>query len=135
MTPTATAQNQYALAGRLENESVIASIALKMVGDSDHGLKHLCLEEAETTLCDRITALLNTYSETDREDWAELKIECLKQHGSPIASCIDHLASAARTPAISESALRSAGYAHYEASERKARHTSQAWFRNLIVTA
>lgn len=43
MTPTTTAQNQYTLSGRLENESVIASIPLKMIGDSDHGLNRLCL--------------------------------------------------------------------------------------------
>ena len=135
MIQTATAQNQYPLAGRLENESVIAAIALKMLEDKRYGLKKLCIDDEEMSLCDRITTLLNTYSEVDREDWAEIKIECLKQHGSPIASCIDHLASAARTPAISESALRSAGYAHYEASERKARREAQTWFRELIVNA
>jgi len=52
--------------------------------------------------------------------------------GSPNASCIDHLISGLRTPAIAESAIRSAGIALIDANERKAKRDSQRFMRNLI---
>ena len=51
---------------------------------------------------------------------AGLKEDCLMLLGSPVSSCIDHLISRLRAPAITESALRSAGMALIAANKAKA---------------
>lgn len=55
--------------------------------------------------------LLSDYAGATREQWAGLKESCLLLLSSHIASAIDHLISGLRTPAIAESAIRSAGFA------------------------
>ena len=79
--------------------------------------------------------LLADYVGTTREQWAGLK-ECLLLLGSHIASSIDHLISGLRTPAIAESAIRSAGFALIAANEAKAKQSSQgvnAPYRKVIL--
>ncbi|MEN8444175.1 MAG: hypothetical protein ABG776_04080 [Cyanobacteria bacterium J06555_13] len=54
---------------------------------------------------------------------------------SHIASAIDHLISGLRTPAIAESAIRSAGFALIAANEAKAKQSSQEFVRSLLAQA
>ena len=64
-----------------------------------------------------------------------MKESCLMLLGSPIASCVDHLISGIRTPAIAESALRSAGTALIEANEKKAKQDSEHFMRQTFHEA
>ena len=62
--------------------------------------------------------------------WRKTKdTNCLLLLGSHIASAIDHLISGLRTPAIAESAIRSAGLALIAANEAKAKQSSQGFMR------
>jgi hypothetical protein len=47
----------------------------------------------------------------------------------------DHLISGLRTPAIAESAIRSAGLALITANEAKAKSTAQTFMRDVLLRA
>ena len=93
------------------------------------GLYQVCLDVEEEALLDTFETLLSDYAGTTREQWAGLKESCLLLLGSHIASAIDHLISGLRTPAIAESAIRSAGFALIAANEAKAKQSSQGFIR------
>ena len=131
---TQTAQEQYAHVGNLENPDAIASIAIELL-NADDGFYSACLTRDEHQLCNQLQKLLSQYPDTTRADWAALKEACLRQLGSHVASAIDHIASAMRTPAIAESALRSAGWALIEANKTAAADRAQTLFRRLIHEA
>ncbi len=80
-----------------------------MLSHEQCGLKQVCLDAEEEDLLQAFETLLSDYEGTTREQWAGLKESCLLLLGSHIASCVDHLISGLRTPAIAESAIRSAG--------------------------
>ena len=63
--------------------------------------------------------MLDKYPDgTQRKDIGRVKEIALLHWGSPVMSVVDYLGSAMRTPAIAESAIRSAGNALFEAAER-----------------
>ena len=77
-----------------------------------------------------------SYSTLQKEEWGRLKELCLLVHSSPVSNAIDYLASAHRTPAIAESAIRSAGSALYAANERSGhREEVIALFQRVIAGA
>ena len=86
--------------GSLESREAIAHIAQRMIAHEQSGLRQACIEAAEEELLRAFETLLNNCASTSREQWAGLKESCLLLIGSPIASCIDHLISGLRTPAI-----------------------------------
>lgn len=132
---TNTPQEYFAHVGNLESQAAIAYIAKQMLDHQQSGLKQSCINSAEEDLLRSFSMLLDNYPEATREQWAELKESCLMLLGSPIASCIDHLISGLRTPAIAESALRSAGMALIAANEAKAKQSSQSFMRQLLTQA
>lgn len=132
---TDTPQEYFAHVGNLESQKAIANIARQMIKHEQYGLKHVYIEPAEEELIQAFDELVFSYSETTREQWAGLKESCLMLLGSPIASCIDHLISGLRTPAIAESAIRSAGIALIAANEAKAKQSSQNFMRSLLTRA
>jgi hypothetical protein len=88
-----------------------------MLNHEQCGLKQACLDVEEEKLLQTFEKLLFDYEGTTREQWAGLKENCLLLLGSHIASCVDHLISGLRTPAIAESAIRSAGLASIATNE------------------
>jgi hypothetical protein len=104
-----------------------------MLNHEQCGLNQVCLEAAEEKLLQTFETLLSDYEDTTREQWAGLKESCLILLGSHIASCVDHLISGLRTPAIAESAIRSAGLALIAANEAKAEQSSQSFMRELLA--
>ena len=130
---TNTPQEYFAHVGNLESQKAIANIARQMIDHQQHGLKQVYIDPAEEELIRAFDELVFSYSQTTREQWAGLKESCLMLLGSPIASCIDHLISGLRTPAIAESALRSAGIAMIAANEAKAKYSSQTFMRNILT--
>ena len=132
---TNTPQEYFAHVGNLESQEAIAHIAQQMIAHEQSGLRQACTDAAEEDLLQAFETLLNNCASTSREQWAGLKESCLLLLGSPIASCIDHLISGLRTPAIAESAIRSAGIALIEANELKAKQTSQRFIREILSKA
>ena len=132
---TQTPQEHFPHVGSLENQDAIAHIAKQMLQHTQHGLWTACIETAERDLLTRFEELLSDYQKTSREQWAGLKESCLKLLGSQVATTIDHLVSAMRTPAIAESAIRSAGFALIAANETKAKTASQAFVRDMLCSA
>ena len=132
---TNTPQEYFAHVGSLESQEAIALIAQKMISHAQVGLKHSCLCTEEEKLLEAFEVLLVDYAGTTREQWDGLKESCLLLLGSQIASSIDHLISGLRTPAIAESAIRSAGIALIAANEAKAKQSSQEFMRSLLARA
>ncbi|KPQ32782.1 MAG: hypothetical protein HLUCCA11_20575 [Phormidesmis priestleyi Ana] len=132
---TNTPQEYFAHVGSLESQEAIALIAYQMLNHEQCGLKQVCLDGEEETLLQAFETLLSDYECTSREQWARLKESCLLLLGSPIASCVDHLISGLRTPAIAESAIRSAGLALIAANQKKAELSSQGFMRSLLAQA
>ena len=132
---TNTPQEYFAHVGSLESQHAIAHIAKQMIDHAQCGLKKACMDVAEEDLLRAFEALLTNCASTSREQWAGLKESCLLLLGSPIASCIDHLISGLRTPAIAESAIRSAGIALIAANEMKANQSSQRFMRQMLSQA
>lgn len=132
---TNTPQEYFAHVGNLESQEAIALIAQEMLNNEQCGLNQTCLEAEEEKLLQAFEALLAEYEDTSREQWAGLKESCLLLLGSQIASSIDHLISGLRTPAIAESAIRSAGIALIAANEAKAKQSSQRFMRSLLAQA
>ena len=130
---TDTPQEYFAHVGNLESQAMIALIARQMLSHEQCGLKQACLDAEEEDLLQAFEILLSDYEGATREQWAGLKESCLLLLGSSIASSIDHLISGLRTPAIAESALRSAGMALIAANEAKAKHSSQSYMRQLLA--
>jgi hypothetical protein len=104
---TNTPQEYFAHVGSLESQGAIALIAGHMLNHEQCGLKQACLDVEEEKLLQTFEKLLSDYEGTRREQWAGLKENCLLLLGSHIASCIDHLISGLRTPAIIKSAIYS----------------------------
>ncbi|MEL7071668.1 MAG: hypothetical protein AAGN15_23875 [Cyanobacteria bacterium J06581_3] len=96
-------------------------------------LHQACLDVEEEALLKAFETLLSDYAGTTRERWAGLKGSWLLLLGSHIASSIDHWISGLRTPAIAESAIRSAGFALVAANEAKAKQSSQGFMRSLLA--
>lgn len=132
---TYTPQEFFAHVGRLEDQAAIALISKEMLGHSQWGLWAVALDDDDRSLLGQFEALLSNYQETTRAQWATLKESCLLLLGSHVASSIDHLISAMRTPAIAESAIRSAGFALISANEAKAKKSSQAFMRSILGRA
>jgi hypothetical protein len=132
---TNTPQEYFAHVGNLESQEVIALIAQKMLTHEQYGLQRVCLNAEEVKLLQAFERLLADYKGTSRAQWAGLKESCLLLLGSHVASCIDHLISGLRTPAIAESAIRSAGMALIAANEEKAKQSSQEFMRSLLAQA
>ncbi|MEL6854623.1 MAG: hypothetical protein AAFO83_05885 [Cyanobacteria bacterium J06607_13] len=132
---THTPQEYFAHVGNLESQEAISLIAQQMLDHEQCGLKRTCLDAAEEKLLQAFETLLSNYKCTSREQWAGLKESCLTLLGSHVASCIDHLISGLRTPAIAESALRSAGMALITANELKAKQMSQRFMRQALTQA
>jgi hypothetical protein len=130
---TNTPQEYFAHVGSLESQGAIALIAQQMLNHEQCGLNQICLDAAEEKLLQAFETLLFDYEDTTRAQWAELKESCLLLLGSCIASCIDHLISGLRTPAIAESAIRSAGLALIAANKAKAKQSSQSFMRELLA--
>ena len=130
---TNTPQEYFAHVGSLESQKAIALIAQQMLSHDQYGLKRACLDAEEKELLRAFEMLLSDYEATSREQWAGLKESCLMLLGSHIASCVDHLISGLRTPAIAESAIRSAGIALITANEEKAKQSSQRFMRELLA--
>lgn len=115
---TLTPQNAFPLVGSLEDTAAIKAVALALLQHAEVGLLTLAQQEDEQRLCRLAINLFTAYpKDTTREEIGRLKEIALLSWGSPIAACIDYLCSAARTPAIAESAIRSAGTALFHASE------------------
>lgn len=102
------------LCGSLEDEAAIAQIG-RLLLNEENGLKTWCVNDAERWLCRHYQQRLTGYPDTTREEWARLKELCLLHHGSPIAAAIDTMASAHRTNAIAEAAIRASGDKLYQA--------------------
>lgn len=132
---TQTPQETFPHVGALENQAAIAHIAKQMLQHTQFGLWAACLEPDERNLLQRFEELLSDYQSTSREQWADLKERCLMLLGSQVATTIDHLVSAMRTPAIAESAIRSAGFALIAANEAKASAASQGFVRDMLANA
>ena len=132
---TDTPQEYFAHVGSLESQAAIARIAQQMLSHEQCGLKQACLDAEESHLLQTFERLLSDYEGTSREQWAGLKESCLLLLGSPIASCVDHLISGLRTPAIAESAIRSAGMALIVANQKKAELSAQSFMRSLLAQA
>jgi hypothetical protein len=132
---TNTPQECFAHVGSLESQGAIALIAQQMLNHELCGLKQACLDVEEEKLLQTFETLLSDYEGTSREQWAGLKESCLLLLGSHVASCVDHLISGLRTPAIAESAIRSAGLALIAANEAKAKQMSQGFMRSQIAQA
>lgn len=132
---TDTPQEHFAYVGHLESQAAIAAISYQMLGHTQAGLWAVALDDEERSLLGKFEALLSNYKETTRAQWAELKESCLLLLGSPIASVIDHLVSAMRTPAIAESAIRSAGWQLIQANEAKAKERAQDFMRSVLREA
>ena len=130
---TNTPQEYFAHVGSLESQSAITLIAKQMLSHEQYGLKQVCLDSKEEDLLQAFEILLSDYEGTTREQWAGLKESCLILLGSHIASCVDHLISGLRTPAIAESAIRSAGIALITSNEEKAKQSSQRFMRQLLA--
>jgi hypothetical protein len=130
---TNTPQEYFAHVGKLESQEAIALIAKKMLAHKQYGLRQVCLDAEEAELLQSFEKLLSDCKGTSRAQWAGLKESCLLLLGSHIASCIDHLISGLRTPAIAESAIRSAGLALIAANEEKAKQSSQRFMRSLLA--
>ena len=131
---TLTPQNAFPLVGKFEDKKRICAIAHQMVGDEVSGLVVCALGDEEVALLAEFTMLLNSCQETTCEQWAGIKEQCLALIGSPVATTVDHLCSALRTPAIAESALWSAGHTLIEANQRKARATARRFMRSLFTS-
>ena len=132
---TNTPQEYFAHVGTLESQTAITLIAQQMLNHEQYGLKHVCIETEEEDLLQAFEILLSDYEGTTREQWAGLKESCLMLLGSHIASCVDHLISGLRTPAIAESAIRSAGVALITANEERVKQSSQRFMRQLLAQA
>lgn len=130
---TNTPQEYFAHVGSLESQEAIAHVARQMLIHEKNGLLQACLGVDEKELLQAFGKLLEDYERTTREQWAGLKESCLLLLGSPVASCVDHLISGLRTPAIAESAIRSAGMALIAANEAKAEQSSQSFMRGLLA--
>ena len=111
--------------GSLESQEAISLIAQQMLNHKQCGLNQACLGAEEEKLLQAFEVLLSDYEGTTREQWAGLKESCLLLLGSHAASCVDHLISGLRTPAIAESAIRSAGLVLIAANEAQAKQMSQ----------
>lgn len=132
---TLTPQNAFPLTGSLEATDTIAAISLKILDHSKYGLAKVSQGVDDDWLCRHFSDRLNRQPETTRSEWARMKEFCLLFHGSPIAQCIDYLSSAMRTPAIAESAIRSAGDALYRANEEAGTaEESRVFFRSLMAS-
>lgn len=132
---TNTPQEYFAHVGNLENEDAIAAIAKQMLQHSVSGLWSVALSDEERELLGHFERLLNNYQSASREQWAGLKESCLLLLGSQVANVVDHLTSAMRTPAIAESAIRSAGFALIAANEARAKRQSQEFMRSVLSAA
>ena len=132
---THTPQEFLAHVGQLEDQAAIVAIAKEMLSHSQWGLWAVAIDDDERSLLGQFEALLSDYQKTTRAQWATLKEACLLLLGSHVASTIDHLVSAMRTPAIAESAIRSAGFALIAANEAKAKKSSQAFMRSILARA
>ena len=132
---TDTPQEYFAHVGNLENEDAIAAIAKRMLQHEASGLWAVALSDEERELLGHFERLLNSYQDASREQWAGLKESCLLLLGSQVANVVDHLTSAMRTPAIAESAIRSAGFALIAANEARAKRQSQAFLRSVLSDA
>lgn len=116
---TLTPQNAFPLVGSLEDEKAIRAVALRLITDEAAGLLRCSISEEERLVCRHLLRVLDKYpNNTRREEIGRVKEIALLYWGSPIMSAIDYLGSAMRTPAIAESAIRSAGNAMFEAAAR-----------------
>lgn len=129
---TDTPQEHFPHVGSLESQDAIAVIAKQMLGHTQSGLWAVAITDDERALLGLFEAKLSDYRATSRGDWATLKESCLLLLGSPIASVVDHLISAMRTPAIAESAIRSAGWQLIQANQDKAKARSQELMRDIL---
>jgi hypothetical protein len=129
---TQTPQEAFAHVGNLENQEAIALISKQMLGHTQSGLWAVAVDDDDRALLGKFEAKLADYEGTTRAEWAELKEQCLLLLGSPVASVVDHLISALRTPAIAESAIRSAGWQLIQANEAKARLNAQGFMRKIM---
>lgn len=132
MERTNTPQEAFAHVGNLESQEAIALISKQMLSHSQTGLWAVALNDDERELLGKFEAKLADYENVSRSEWAELKESCLLLLGSPVASVIDHLISALRTPAIAESAIRSAGWQLMQAAQEKAKLQSQQFMRDVL---
>ena len=118
-TATLTPQNAFPLVGSLEDEKAIKAVALRLITDDAAGLLRCCISDDEQLVCRHLLRVLDKYpDDAKRKEIGRVKEIALLHWGSPIMSAVDYLASAMRTPAIAESAIRSAGNAMFEAAER-----------------
>lgn len=139
---TLTPQNAFPLCGSLEDEAAIAQIGNLLLNEKN-GLRTWCMNDSERWLCRHYQQRLTGYPDTTRAEWARLKELCLLHHGSPIAAAIDTMASAHRTNAIAEAAIRATGDKLYQAaerfsksdSERKPIEEAQVLFRRVLAGA
>ena len=140
-TATLTPQNAFPLCGSLEDEAAIAQIGDLLLNE-ENGLRTWCVDDSEHWLCRHYQQRLTSYPNTTRAEWARLKELCLLHHGSPIAAAIDTMASAHRTNAIAEAAIRATGDKLYQAAERfstndkeKPVEKAQVLFRRVLAGA
>lgn len=129
---TLTPQESFPHVGNLESQDAIAGIARQMLTHSQAGLWAVALDDEERSLLGQFEALLSNYQGTTRAQWAEIKEACLLLLGSEVGGVIDHLVSAMRTPAIAESAIRSAGWQLIKANQTKAEARAQEFMRSIL---
>lgn len=129
---TQTPQEAFAHVGNLESKEAIAGISREMMQHTQSGLWAVAMTGEERALLGRFEKRLANYEQTTRAEWAALKEDCLLLIGSPVASVVDHLVSAMRTPAIAESAIRSAGWQLIQANEAKAKANATGFMREIL---
>lgn len=132
---TLTPQEAFNRVGHLENLDAIAAISMTILNDKKSGLWSVALDDAERELIGKFDDSLKNYGDVSRATWAQIKEDCLLLIGSHVAAVIDHLVSAMRTPAIAESAIRSAGFGLIKANEAKAKAACTAFMRQTLSKA
>lgn len=127
--------SQTPLVVSLEDRDAICAIAKMMLNHPERGLKANALNKQEISLMTAFGTLLNNCPETSREQWARMQEACLLHLGNPVATTIEQLCSALRTPTLAESALRAAGQALIEVNKRRAEWGAKEFMRELFAQA
>ena len=127
-------QEAYPLSGKFEDPNVIIPIALELATNTGWGVIQACQSAEDKQLVAHCIDLLNRPNVV-RSEWAELKAQALLSVGSNVADAVCHIASAARTPSVGESALRSAAVSLMKANQEKVKATTENAIRQLFKNA
>ncbi|PSB26648.1 hypothetical protein [Stenomitos frigidus] len=122
----------------LEKLNNLHELAFVFLTHPQFGLQHIADDPDEVALVDRAIAMLERAKageEFSREDWTDLKEECAKLIGSPLADAVSQIMSALRNPqAAAISGVRDAGkYIIQANAEAKARRVQALLRKELRV--